>query len=468
MNEYAIANVMSVQPAIPGRRFSLDNSRSGRLEDGHALAASFGDEAALKLLLIAFFLPEGLSFFIGDYRLSVARALLICLSIVSVVRLSRRIGTPAYVFVPSDFFALMAGAWIVIAATATSGVSEGLKGGGALALEFTGSYCVFRSFLGPMDSSVRVVGFACKLIVVVVFIALLDPLTGKLFTYEAIKGITGYTKAAYEVAIASHAETLYRNGSIRAMGPMEHSILFGLSCAWFGTLAICTFPRRSFGWIVGAITLIGIFFSRSQGAMVGYLLAIGLAVLYRATPHLTARWKILQTFVVGGLTFIFLFSGKPIATLLRLGGISPETGWYREAIWDAGIPVVAGSPLFGIGMTDQWDWQSGGVLVGASVDTLWLELAMTFGIPGSLLVFLAVVGAFWLGSIDRSPVLSGSERRLSVALGFVTVITVFEGFSVHLWGTCWMLLGVFAGMRASLADAAIRRQRGGLRMLAAG
>jgi hypothetical protein len=39
-------------------------------------------------------------------------------------------------------------------------------------------------------------------------------------------------------------------------------------------------------------------------------------------------------------------------------------------------------------------------------------------------------------------------------LGIVAVIVVFLGFTTHFWGTCWILLGVFAGIRANLAESA--------------
>jgi O-antigen ligase len=188
-------------------------------------------------------------------------------------------------------------------------------------------------------------------------------------------------------------------------------------------------------------------------------LAGSLAIYFLLTRGVSARWWVLGAVVGSGVAFVFVLSGSPIATLLRLGGISAETGWYRQAIWEAAMPVVLGSPLFGIGLTDAWDWQASGALVGASVDALWLELAMSFGIPGSLLIFFTVIGAFWKGAVHGSPRLSPDERRLSLALGIITMITVFQGFTVHLWGTCWVLLGVFAGMRASLAEAAIVRER---------
>ena len=427
-----------------------------------AVGPHLGKELALKLLIVAVFLPEGLSFFVGDFRFSPARALLIVLSIAVPAQLFRRVNTGS-VFVPSDVFALVAGIWMILAAVVTGGVASGFKGGAAGALEFTGAYYVFRYFLGPVDSCVRVIKFCSKLIVVVVIVALLDPWTGKLFTYELVKGLTGYVKIAYENALAAHSKSIYRNGLVRAMGPLEHSILFGCICVWFGTLALLSFPSRLFGWGVGSIALVGVWFSQSRGPLLGYVIACALAILYVATKQFTARWKVLGLLVASGVIFIFVFSGSPVSTLMRIGGISPEASWYRQAIWNAALPLVANSPVFGIGLTDEWDWQTNGALIGTTVDAFWLRAAMMFGIPGSVLIFLTMVGAFWLGPVDRSRQLSREERFLSVALGIVVAIAIFLGFTVHFWGSCWIVLGVFSGMRANLAECAILRQRVAIR-----
>jgi hypothetical protein len=84
---------------------------------------------------------------------------------------------------------------------------------------------------------------------------------------------------------------------------------------------------------------------------------------------------------------------------------------------------------------------------------------MTFGIPGSLLLFLSCISPFWLGPLDRSPFLSKDEQRLSVALGIVISTLIFLGFTVHYWGTTWVLMGVFPAIRAHLAEVAIVRSR---------
>jgi hypothetical protein len=421
-----------------------------------AAVANSSDERCLKLLVISLFLPEGLSFFVGDFRLSADRLLIIVFTVMALTRMSRRAGNS--VNVPSDVFAALAGIWMMLAATATDGLT-GLKGAGIEAVEFTGAYFIFRYFLGPVDSSVRLVRFLCQIIVVVVGISLLDPLSNKLVTYEFVKSLTGYVKIPYETALAAQAESLFRDGFIRAMGPLEHSILLGAVCVWFGTLAFVTFPSKAWSWCVAGITLIGVWFSQARSPLLGYVIAIAFAALYWATPQFTARWKVVGTVVGFGFSLVFMFSGSPVATLVRLAGVSAESGWYRQAIWDTATPVVLASPLFGIGLTDNWNWQAHGGLVSASVDAFWLKAAMMYGIPGSILILLTLVGAFWRGAVDRSRYLSPEEARLSVALGLVTTTAVFLGFIVHYWGTCWILLAVFAGMRANLAEAAIVRSR---------
>ena len=295
--------------------------------------------------------------------------------------------------------------------------------------------------------------------ILIVGIALLDPLTNKLFTYEFVKGITGYVKTGYEDALALRSETLYRDGVIRAMGPLEHSILFGAVCAWFGTVAFTTFRSQVFGWGVAGIALIGVWFSQARSPLLGYLIGFALAIFYvqPLASQLDGRWSGLSVTAV--LLAVFTFSGSPVATLVRLSGVSPEAAWARQAIWDTAGPVVLGSPIVGIGLHGDWNWQAHGALVSSSVDAFWLATAMSYGIPGSALILLTIASACGLGSIDKSPHLTPEEGRLSVALGIVITIIVFLGFMVHFWGICWILIAVFAGMRANLAETAVLRDR---------
>jgi hypothetical protein len=431
-----------------------------RHAQGAITSPSVNYEPHLKILVATIFLPEGLSLVLGDFRLPLVRVLLILLLLPATLRFIFNANSSRSVVIPSDIFAIAAGIWIIMAGLVTGGFMNGIKGGGALALEFSGAYYVFRYLLELPDSSVRAVKFCGKLVIIVIGLALLDPLTGKPFTYDLVKGFTGYTKSSWEWAIEYQADTLYRNGLVRAMGPLEHSILFGAACAWIGILSFCTFPSKMFGKIVASICLIGVLASQAKGPLLAYIIALGLCGFYWATKQVAARWKFLGTLVATYVVFVFFYSASPIATLLRSVGLDPEGAWYRQAIWQTATPIVLRSPVFGVGLGGDWDWQANDALIGQSVDAFWLTTAMMFGIPGSLLLFLTIVGAFWAGPIDRSPHLSREEQRLSVALGLVSVTAVFLGFTVHFWGSSWILLGIIAGMRANLvAVAAVRPKR---------
>lgn len=411
-------------------------------------------EIALKLTLAAAFLPENLSLFLGDFRLPIVRILLIVLIFPAVSRafFTRDRATP--VWVPSDIIVLLAGIWMIVAGIVTDGFASGTKGAGALALEFTGTYYVFRHLLAGPDSSVRVIRFASKLIVVVVALALLDPLTGHLFVHDLAAAVTGHW-----TYFDPGSDGYVRNGIVRAMGPLEHSILFGAAAGWLGLLALCTFRFSFFSVFVGLVVLTGVWFSQSRAAVAVYILGVGLVIFHFMFINFAWRWKALLGTVFAYLVAVVTISRSPVATLLNFGGLDPEAGWYRELIWQAAGPLVLASPIFGVGLGDDWGWSPDQGLVGSSVDALWLRASMMFGIPGSVLIFLTVISAFWWGALDQSPNLSQEEQRLSVALGVVVSICVLVGFTVHFWGTCWILLGALPAIRANIAEAAIVRSQ---------
>jgi hypothetical protein len=430
-----------------------------RLESRGPAVAGSGDELYLKLTMAALFLPDGLSFFIGDFRLSAVRVMLIVLIVAATSRFLQRRNSGQVALVPSDLAALATGVWMILATAVTNGVSAGFKGGTAAALEFTGAYFVFRYLLGPVDSSVRLIRFSSTLIIFIVALALLDTLTNTLYTYELVKRLTGFANPIIDECLASGADAVYRNGAIRAQGPLEHSILFAAVCAWFTTLSLCMFPARlfSFSKCVAGAAFIGVLISQARGPLVAYVVGVGLVIFNSVMKQFTARWRVLGSLVALYLVAVFAFSSNPIATLLRFAGVDPSAAWYREVIWTTAGPLVLGSPVFGTG--GDWDWQANELLVGGTVDALWLANGLLYGIPGTVLMFLTMVGAFWLGPVDESPYLSREERRLSSALGIVIAITIFLGFTVHLYGACAILIGIFPAIRANLAEAAVVRAR---------
>ena len=413
-------------------------------------------ELQLKIFLAIAFLPPELSLFIGDVRLPVVRIVLLVLLIPATGRFLSRMGSSTAILLPSDIIVMIAGAWMLAAGIATDGLVDGAKSAGAWALDFAGAYCVVRWLLQGRDSAVRFVRFLCWVMVVVTGLALLDPLTGTLFTHELAGQLTGRP-----VAFDPASTSFVRAGLVRAMGPIDHSILFGSLCAWVGIIAVTTFRVSRFTILFSLFQIVGCWYSESRAALAFYILGIGLVVYDAVMRQFAWRWTLMKSFFMLYLVTVFTFSRSPVSALLRSAGISPQAGWYRELIWGAVVPLVLGSPLFGLGLGDNdWDWRMFPGLVYGTVDALWLRDAMIFGIPGSILVFLTTISPYWTGSIDQSLHLSAEERGLGLSLGIVAFTTILLGFTVDYWGVCWIMLGVFPAIRAHLAEAAVLRARG--------
>ena len=85
---------------------------------------------------------------------------------------------------------------------------------------------------------------------------------------------------------------------------------------------------------------------------------------------------------------LFMASNRPFGALFDLATIDPSTAYYRLYIWNSVGPYVLDSPWFGVYAPD--------VEYQGSVDSLWLVLAGSYGIPCSVLVGLSMIGACWL------------------------------------------------------------------------
>jgi Mg/Co/Ni transporter MgtE len=45
-----------------------------------------------------------------------------------------------------------------------------------------------------------------------------------------------------------------------------------------------------------------------------------------------------------------------------------------------------------------------------------------------------------------------AESRIGTVLGVVMVLIIYMGFTVHFWGSVWILVGLLTGLRASLGE----------------
>src|SRR5262249_41143458 len=115
-------------------------------------------------------------------------------------------------------------------------------------------------------------------------------------------------------------------------------------------------------------------------------------------------WRFLWCLFLASYLAIALASNQtPIQFYISHFTFDPQTGWYRQLIWEFGSASVLNHPLFGIGFSD-WvrsSWMT------TSVDMFWLLNTMRFGIPGGLLLVSSFFAVF-LGVSFRK----GLDERL--------------------------------------------------------
>ncbi len=403
---------------------------------------SAGERARLSPVLVAIaaaalLVPKEASFYLGSLRLSVVRAILLVSTPVALVRLVRQAGTSSYRFCPSDVLVPLTVAWMVLAVSVTEGPDRAAVSAGSIGLELLGSYLAGRMLLKRHGEAVALGRLIALLTAGTALSALPDPWTHGYTVHNAVEALTGY-----------HVPYIYdvRNGRFRAAGVMEHPILLGTVC----TFAILLSTQLYRGWRRAALIACqaaGALVAVSSAPVVGLALGL-LCLLYgRLTPAWTPRWRWLAGAAVLGAGCFCLVMPNPLGSLIAHLTIDPGTGYYRMLEWQFAGQDLLGSPWFGLGLSDDWARPA---WMPPSIDSLWLRSAMSFGIPGSCLIAACLVGACWRRVDVPWAALTPVERRLGTTISILLFLYLFQGFTVHFWGATWVLMGLFAGMRAHL------------------
>ena len=117
---------------------------------------------------------------------------------------------------------------------------------------------------------------------------------------------------------------------------------------------------------------------------------------------------------------------------LSYATFSPWNAYWRSFIFEFGMQNVWSHPWFGIGLTDEWArpaWMG-----PASVDNFWLVIAMRYGFPGIILLFLGFLPPLWTIGRRRFGV-NGMVWRLRRAWVIVFVGLTLALATVDVWST---------------------------------
>ncbi len=391
---------------------------------------------SLQLIAIFWCLPEGLSFFIAGLRLTVIRVIFLIMTPFVITRFVQKISTGRYRFVASDLFVPAAGFWMFLGPTVLYGFADTVVHSGPIVLEYLIAYMSTRMLIEENGQAFSFVSLLCVVISFVCLDGTLDPLTSHYFTKDLSGMISGIQTGAIWSSDA------FRLGLLRAAGPIEHPILFGMA-AGIGLLFAVWVKISLRAFCIVACAL-GVILSFSSAPEQSLLMGFGLMIYGKLMGGMKSKWLLIWACAAPLVLLLFLLSNAPFGFLFDHLTLDPATAYYRLYIWNMVGPPVLENPFFGI-YSENVDYQG-------SVNSLWLVLSMTFGMPCAVLVGLSMIGCCSLPTDPSRALLSANESRIGTVLGVVMVTIIYMGFTVHLWGSVWILVGLLTGLRASLGE----------------
>ena len=416
-------------------------------------ASSVKVPLVLVLIALTMFLPEEASFFFGEFRMTVCRLLLLLIAPAILFRFAKLTVRGNYRFVWSDVLVPVTGLWMFVGPTKIDGFGMTVVFSGTAALEFCIPYMATRVFLSERGQAVALVRILCVAIATIGLLAIFDEVSGRFVLREIVGSFTGYhTKRALNYSILS------RGFLFRAASTLEHPILLGTACL-FGLL-MATTMRGGLRQFMLAGSAVGLALSVSSASISGAIIGFGALLYNKLLRNFPFRWGLLLASGAGVILLIFNAHPRPWGFIFNHITFDPKSAYYRLLEWQFVGPIVMNSPIFGIGLFSEWQKETG---LSFTIDANWLLLAMSFGIPGSILVGLSYITACSV-SMDignKSLNLTKQERQLGFVLSLIMGLVIYIGSTVFYWGTVYILISFLAGIRAHLgALAAMPREPG--------
>jgi hypothetical protein len=395
----------------------------------------------LVLIALTMFLPEETSFFFGELRLTICRLLLLLSAPAIVFRFAKLTVGGNYRFVWSDVLVPVAGLWMFVGPTEIDGFDRTFVFSGSMALEFCIPYMATRVFLTERGQAVALVRILCIAIATIGVLAIFDEFSGRFLLREIAGSFTGYHHKHFNYSDNS------RGFLFRATSTLEHPILMGTAC--LVGLLMATTIRGSLRPFMLAGSAVGLALSVSSAPIGGAIIGFGALLYNKLMRNFPFRWGFLFASAAGALLFIFSAHPNPWGFIFNYLSFDVQNAYYRLMQWEFAGPLVMNSPILGLGPSYDYARESG---LAPTIDSTWLSMAMSFGIPGSIFIGLSYITACSV-SMDignKSLNLTKQERQLGFVLSLIMGLTIYIGFTVFYWGTIYILLSFLAGIRAHL------------------
>src|SRR5262249_47800115 len=140
------------------------------------------------------------------------------------------------------------------------------------------------------------------------------------------------------------------------------------------------------------LSLLGCVLALSSAPLMAAIIVTGAYCYDRVLAQLAWRWKFFTAMIVAFYFVLSMISNDPIASIIGHLTFDPSNGWFRMNTWAHAWVNIGMSPWFGYGFgifgnpDDFWDQ--------ASVDCVYLVLALRFGLPAVALLVITNLAAF--------------------------------------------------------------------------
>jgi hypothetical protein len=329
----------------------------------------------------------------------------------------------------------MAG-WMVLASILNGGFRLYV---GAEAGEFLFAYLIGRAYFLGRPALESFLGIFKIVTCCVVFLALLDTLSGQQFTLKLF--------GANTTALSTVLER-YRFGLVRAGSTFEGGELFGTFTVAAASILIFSERNLSVRVFYAGVCFFGCFLSLSSGPLLGAVILVGVIAYDFILQSYPSRWKALVAAIGLAIALAFLLSNHPVETIIRHLTLDPQTGYFRITQWELSFKKIALSPItgFSFGHMPISSWQEW-VYIGHSIDAVYLVEMLRYGIPTVVLLVLAIFSSFFTPA-------SVEDHMARVRLGFSCAVVIVSviGLTVHLWNSIWLFFSLCIGIRASFVD----------------
>lgn len=433
---------MIVQPTLQASRAVLEDAaamaprydRAGFVGVPRLRAAGRKNSIAIWLSMIGLIIPAADAVvYIGGAKFTAGKLSIVLLILPALAALFARGRT----LVLSDAFACATAAWIVMAADQIEG-SNTMSSALSECLEFFGSYVIARGFIyGPaaLREFVRVLKILAFL---TLLFAISESLSGRLIVHEIVASLFGTVPP----------DEQYRNGMVRAMATFDHAILYGAFCCFTGAVLLYAESNVVKRTIYVGLCILGCLLSWSSSSLMSLAIVIAAYCYDGAMQRYSWRWVLFWTMAAVPVIGLFALSENPMSWFISHLTLEPESGYFRLMIWSAAFERLAESPFIGFGFNSL-----NSDILDATVDSVWLVLALRFGIPMIALFLLTNLTAC-LPAKRRGGIRGRDTGMDGFATAFTLVLSmfIFIGLMVHFWNFMWIFWGLCIGIRASLRE----------------